>query len=158
MTGALDYRHVSILWAGPEHAAQLAELHKDLFEQSWDEGSVTNLLRHPGSISFLARLGQPLQTAGFIMGQLAADEAEILSLGVRKEHQRHGIGRKLVEAMVRTARKAEARRLFLEVAESNPAAVALYERIGFAEIGRRKGYYVRSGARPEDALMLALAL
>jgi ribosomal-protein-alanine N-acetyltransferase len=158
MTGEVDYRHVSILWAGPEHAADLAELHKDLFEQPWDESSVADLLRHPGSISFLARLGQPLQTAGFIMGQLAADEAEILSLGVRKDRQRHGIGRKLVEAMVRTARKAEARRLFLEVAESNPAAIALYKGVGFAEIGRRKGYYARAGAPPEDALMLALAL
>ncbi len=158
MTDAVDYRHVSILWAGPEHAADLAGLHKDLFEQPWDESSVADLLRHPGSISFLARLGQPLQTAGFIMGQLAADEAEILSLGVRKDRQRHGIGRKLVEAMVRTARKAEARRLFLEVAESNPAAIALYKGVGFAEIGRRKGYYARAGAPPEDALMLALAL
>jgi ribosomal-protein-alanine N-acetyltransferase len=158
MTGEVDYRHVSILWAGPEHAADLAELHKDLFEQPWDESSVANLLRHPGSISFLARVGQPLHTAGFIIGQLAADEAEILSLGVRKDRQRHGIGRRLVEALARGAKKAEVRRLFLEVAESNVAAIALYKGLGFVEVGRRKGYYARTGAPPEDALMLALAL
>jgi ribosomal-protein-alanine N-acetyltransferase len=158
MTGAADYRHVSILWAGPEHAADLAELHKDLFEQPWDEDSVAGLLRHPGSISFLARLGRPLQTAGFIIGQIAADEAEILSLGVRKDRQRHGIGRRLVEALARAAKNAEVRRVFLEVAEGNSAAIALYKGLGFVEVGRRKGYYARAGTPPEDALMLALAL
>jgi ribosomal-protein-alanine N-acetyltransferase len=158
MTGPVDYRHVSILWAEPEHAADLARLHGELFDQPWDEGSIAQLLRHPGSIAFLARLGGPPHAAGFIMSQLAADEAEILSLGVRKDHQRNGIGRRLVEAMARAARKAEARRLFLEVAGSNLAAIALYKGLGFAEIGRRKGYYVRPGAPPEDALMLALAL
>jgi ribosomal-protein-alanine N-acetyltransferase len=60
--------------------------------------------------------------------------------------------------LARAARKAEARRLFLEVAESNGAAIALYKQTGFADVGRRKAYYVRAGAPPEDALMLALEL
>jgi [ribosomal protein S18]-alanine N-acetyltransferase len=158
MTAALDYRHVSLLWAGPEHAAEIAELHAGLFEAPWSLDSVDRLLKHPGSTSFLARLQGPGPAAGFIMGQLAADEAEILSLGVRRDHQRHGVGRRLVEALGRAARKAEARRLFLEVGQNNAAALALYKGLGFAETGRRKGYYQRSGAVAEDALTLALAL
>jgi len=157
MTAPVDYRHVSILWAGPEHAAELAQLHGGLFEPAWGTDSIERLLRHPGSTSFLARLAEP-QAAGFIMSQLAADEAEILTLGVRKDRQRHGIGRKLVEAMARAARKAEARRLFLEVGQSNGAAIALYKGLGFQEVGRRKGYYERPGASPEDALTLTMPL
>jgi ribosomal-protein-alanine N-acetyltransferase len=155
---ATDYRHVSILWAPPEHAQELADLHAGLFEAPWDAAAFTKLLGHPGSTAFLARLGAPPRTAGFILGQLAADEAEILTLGVGKDHQRHGIGSRLVEALARAAEKAEARRLFLEVAEDNAAAVALYKRLGFHEIGRRKAYYVRSGRPASDALNLALEL
>lgn len=155
---AIDYKHVSILWAAPEHAEELAKLHAGLFETPWDAAAFHNLLSHPGSTAFLARVGTPPQTAGFILGQLAADEAEILTLGVGKDCQRHGIGRRLVEALGRAAKKAEARRLFLEVAEDNGAALMLYKKLGFREVGRRKGYYERAGAPPEDALTLALAL
>jgi [ribosomal protein S18]-alanine N-acetyltransferase len=158
MTSVIDYRHVSILWASPENAGELAQLHAGLFEEAWDADAFARLLTHPGSTSFLARVGQPAQTAGFIVSQLAADEAEILTLGVCRDLQRHGIGRRLVEAMGRAAKKAEVRRLFLEVGERNAAALALYTGLGFREVGRRKGYYEHPGAAPEDALVLALAL
>jgi [ribosomal protein S18]-alanine N-acetyltransferase len=95
---------------------------------------------------------------GFVVGQLAADEAEILSLGVRADRQRHGIGRKLVEALARAVKKAEARRLFLEVGAGNTSALGLYRSLGFQEVGRRKGYYQHLGGSAEDALTLALNL
>jgi len=158
MTDAIDYRHVSILWASPEHAAELAGLHRGLFPTPWDAASFETLLAHPASTAFLARVGQPAQTVGFVLAQIAADEAEILTLGVRADRQRHGIGRRLVEALARAAEKAEVGRLFLEVAESNAAARALYGRLGFAEVGRRQGYYQHPAAAPEDALQLALPL
>ena len=158
MSKPVDYRHVSMLWAAPEHAAELAQLHATLFPDAWDAASFERLLGHPGSTAFLARVGQPAGLAGFIVGQVAADEAEILSLGVHEDHQRHGIALRLVEALGRAAKKAEARRLHLEVGQSNAAALALYQRLGFTETGRRKGYYQRPGAAPEDALTLSLAL
>ena len=153
-----DYKHVSILWAAPEHAENLAELHAGLFDARWDAAAFAKLLSHPGSTAFLARVGAPSRTVGFILGQLAADEAEILTLGVGKDSQRHGIGRRLVEAVARAAKKAEARRLYLEVAADNIAALVLYKKLGFQEAGRRKAYYQRAGAPAEDALTLALTL
>ncbi|MGL1148090.1 GNAT family N-acetyltransferase, partial [Vibrio parahaemolyticus] len=66
------------------------------------------LLSHPGSIAFLARIASPQpQVVGFVLAQMAADEAEILTLGVTPAHQRHGLGMKLVEAICRAARKSE---------------------------------------------------
>jgi [ribosomal protein S18]-alanine N-acetyltransferase len=154
----VDYKHTSILWAASEHAEELARLHAGLFEKAWDTAAMHNLLGHPGSTAFLAKVGSPAETVGFVLGQLAADEAEILSLGVRADRQRHGVGRRLVEALGRAAKKAEARRLFLEVGAGNLAAFGLYRALGFKEVGRRKGYYERAGAPAEDALTLALDL
>jgi ribosomal-protein-alanine N-acetyltransferase len=150
--------HISILWAGPEHAGELGRLHAPLFSPAWDAASFKLLLDHPGSTAFVARAGEPLESVGFIVGRLAADEAEILTLGVCNAWQRRGIGRRLAEAFSRAVTKAEARRLHLEVAATNVAALGFYKRLGFEEIGRRKGYYDRPNAPSDDAINLSLAL
>ena len=153
----VDYRHVSILWATPADAAEIAALHAGLFDKAWDAESMAGHLQHPGAASLVARLGTPPRTAGFILARVVADEAEILSLDVNGSDQRHGIARRLVQALIRAARKAEAQRLFLEVGERNAAATALYASLGFQEVGRRKAYYEHAGGS-EDALVLALRL
>jgi [ribosomal protein S18]-alanine N-acetyltransferase len=151
-------KYVSILWANQEHADTLANLHAALFPQAWDAASFHQLLADPGATSFLARAGNPPEMVGFIVGRLVADEAEILTLGVRNEWQRQGIGRQLVEALARAAKKADVHRLYLEVSVSNGPALLLYKRLGFEEAGRRKGYYENRGEPPEDAINLSLAL
>lgn len=157
-TQSVDARYVSLLWAGPERAGEIADLHAQLFSPAWDAKSVTASLEHPGSTSLVALVGNPKQFAGFILGQLVADEAELLSIGVAPELQRRGVGKQLVQALCRAAKRAEARRLYLEVAADNDGAIALYRSLGFAETGRRKGYYVRKSGAPVDALNLALTL
>lgn len=155
----LDPKHVSLLWATPDQAAEIAELHGELFSPAWTEESVRSLLDHPASTAFLAVLGgKPKTTVGFVMAQLAADEAEILSIGVAPAWQRKGIGRRLVEGVARAVRRAEAKTLFLEVAADNDAALELYRRAGFLGTGLRRGYYERPGQAPVDAVTLALRL
>ena len=84
------------------------------------------------------------------MARVAADEAEILSLGVELAARRAGLGAALVAQAARGAQASGARAMFLEVATGNNAARALYRRLGFREAGRRKAYYAAS----EDALIL----
>ncbi len=153
-----DLKTVSVLWAGVDHAEDLAGCHRTLFTEGWDKAAFEGLLSHPTSTSLIARHGNPQETIGFIVGRLAADEAEILSFGVVKDWQRHGVGRRLIEGMARAAKRAEAKRMFLEVAGDNLPALVLYSRMGFKEVGRRAGYYVRSGQPAVDALILSLAL
>jgi Fur family ferric uptake transcriptional regulator len=89
---------------------------------------------------------------------VVVDEAEILTLGVAQERRRIGIAARLIDTLCRVASRRGARHLHLEVAESNDAARALYAGLGFQELGRRRGYYERDGAPPEDALNLRLSL
>lgn len=151
-----NLKYVSLLWASQDRAAEVAALHARVFDPSWDEEAIRNLLDHPASTAFLAFDGQSKSVAGFIMAHIAADEAELLSIGVAPEWQRMGLGRRLIEGLARAAKRAEARRLFLEVAEDNTAALALYRSSGFKEAGRRKGYYKRSDGTSADALNMAL--
>jgi ribosomal-protein-alanine N-acetyltransferase len=64
----------------------------------------------------------------------------------------------MAEGLVRAARRAEVKRLFLEVAADNDAAITLYEGLGFKIAGARKAYYQRKGSANVDAVILALDL
>ncbi len=153
-----DPKYVSLLWAGVERADEIAALHGALFDPAWNAEAARRLLDHPASTAFVAMAGEPRAPVGFILGQLAADEAEILSIGVAPGWQRLGLGQRLVEGLARAVSRAEARRLFLEVAEDNAAAIGLYGKLGFSEAGRRRSYYQRSSGEAADALVMALQL
>lgn len=87
----------------------------------------------------------------------AAGEAELLNIGVAQAEQGKGLGRAMLDGMLETARDRHLRRVFLEVSASNVAAIALYLRAGFGEIGVRHNYY-RNPQGNEDALMMACDL
>ncbi|MCL7421032.1 MAG: ribosomal protein S18-alanine N-acetyltransferase [Methylobacter sp.] len=93
---------------------------------------------------------------GYCIASIAVGEAHVLNICVDPAEQGQGIGRKLLENLIETAR-GRAETVFLEVRPSNTVAIALYENLGFNEIGIRKDYYPAENGR-EDALMLALEL
>ena len=93
--------------------------------------------------------------AGAVAAREAAGEAEILNLAVAPAWRRRGIGRRLMETVLEWTVSAGVRRVFLEVRESNGGARAFYLRLGFAEAGRRRGYYQHPA---EDALVLSRTL
>jgi tRNA threonylcarbamoyladenosine biosynthesis protein TsaB len=91
---------------------------------------------------------------GYAILMPCVGEAELLNIGVAKTAQRKGLGRALLKEMLATASNKNMKRVFLEVRPSNLAAIALYRRAGFAEIGVRHNYY-RNGAGSEDAIVMA---
>ncbi len=129
--------------------AALAALHAEAFDAPWDAASLSALLTSPGVFAVA-------EEDGFILIRVVADEAEILTLAVRPAARRGGLGGRLVAAAVVRAAALGAERMFLEVAEDNVAARALYARAGFNEAGRRRGYYARADGSREDALVLTL--
>lgn len=91
---------------------------------------------------------------GFALSRVIADEAELLTLATDPDHRRLGIASRVLAGVERQVQAAGAERQFLEVAEDNPAARALYDRAGYRQTGRRAGYYARHGGTPVDALIL----
>lgn len=94
---------------------------------------------------------------GYSIVSIAVGEAHILNINVHPDVQKQGIGRKMLTNLIDVARKKQAETVFLEVRPSNLGAIALYDSMGFNEIGIRKGYYPAENGR-EDAIMLALEL
>ena len=132
-------------------AQGLAELHADVFDPPWSAAAFADLLGQAGVVV-------EGEAGGFILIRVVADEAEILTLGVRPEARRRGLGGRLVQSASNRALEQGATRLFLEVAEDNAAARALYAGLGFAVAGRRRGYYPRAEGSAVDALLLVLDL
>ena len=95
------------------------------------------------------------QLAGLMAWREAAREAEILNVAVASALQRKGVGSELMGATLREAAAKGVGKVFLEVRESNAGAREFYMKLGFAETGRRRGYY-RDPA--EDALLFSLTL
>jgi ribosomal-protein-alanine N-acetyltransferase len=147
-----------IVRATPAEADALANLHARVFEAAWDAGAFARLLQHPGAVAFIARRATAPDAVGFILGRLAADEAEILSLGVLSARRRQGVATRLVAALSDAARRAAARKIYLEVAADNGDAARLYAGLGFAEVGRRAAYYRSPTSSAQDALLLCLRL
>jgi ribosomal-protein-alanine N-acetyltransferase len=132
-------------------AERLAGIHAAAFPAPWDAAALAGLLTQAGVFA----VEQP---DGFILLRTVADEAEILTLAVHPKARRRGLGARLVREGVADAAARGASRLFLEVADDNAAALALYARAGFSEAGRRPGYYARPDGGRQDALILALNL
>lgn len=138
----------------PRDAAALAGLHAEDFSRPWSVLEFETLIAQPVNFGFKALAAGAPAPDGFVLARLAAGEAEILTVAVARAARRHGLGRGLMEAVLRTLHAQRAEALFLEVDETNAPALALYRRLGFREVGRREGYYQgRSGARTGALVM-----
>ena len=126
----------------------LAALHAQAFAAPWSAREFADLLSQPGVLAIQ-------EPDGFILIRVVLDEAEILTLAVIPKARRLGLGRRLVEEGAVVATQAGAARLFLEVAEDNTPARALYDRAGFRQIGRRKAYYTQANGSRTDAVVMS---
>jgi len=122
------------------------------FGEAWTASQCAGLLPMPGVWLTLARDRD--RAVGFALARAIADEAELLLLAVRATVQGRGTGRRLLDHFEAAARGRGAARLHLEVREGNHA-FSLYERAGFALVGRRRNYYSGHGGVSYDALTLA---
>jgi len=134
-----------------DYADVLAQMHAAAFKDPWDAAAFKSLVTAQGAFALAA-------DGGFILVRVTVDEAEILTLAVKPEARRQGLGRRLVEAGADRARGRGAAKLFLEVAADNDAATGLYRGLGFKSLGRRRGYYKRLEGPAVDALVLCKAL
>ena len=134
----------------PEHLAQIAALEVACFSDPWPESVLVHELQNPLSLWLCAVDGDTV--AGYIGSQTVLGESDMMNIAVHPDYRRRGIGRALVLALCAAVKKHMiASALTLEVRDSNVPAIALYESLGFAQIGLRKNYYQHP---KEDARIL----
>lgn len=121
------------------HVAQIAELEKLCFSAPWSESSVASELNNPLSLWLVAIDGAAV--AGYIGSQRVDWEADVMNVAVHPDCRRRGIARKLVTALVSALAQNGVTSLTLEVRQSNIPAIALYEQLGFVQVGLRPNYY-----------------
>lgn len=134
----------SCVAAHPRDAAAIAALHAASFRRGWDEDEVYRLLVDRAVVAH--RLVIRRATIGFIMSRMAADEAEILSVGIAPARRGRGLSRLLLDFHLRNLAGRGVRNVFLEVDEHNEPARRLYRGAGFDEVGRRQSYYENGAA------------
>lgn len=127
----------------------LAETHARAFSEvrSWTTDEFASLLADPGVCAFGS-------AESFVLARFVADEAEVLTLATRPDLRRRGLAREALSRCEAAARACGISEVFLEVAEDNTAARALYEATGYLLLGRRPDYYRRTDGPPAAALML----
>ncbi len=118
----------------------LCALERAVFPTFWSEKALRELLSDPKYLVLLHRdeLGAPI---AYLIGWTVGDEAELARIGVLPEFRGRGVARKLLDEGLEIWRKRGAARVWLEVRESNAAALGLYESRGFQVVGKRAGYY-----------------
>ena len=136
-----------------DDASALAALHATCFEDAWSTAAMIEVLRAPDTFGFITTI-DALPPLGLALGRVSADEAELLTIAVDGAWRRYGLARALIDAVVEAARTRGARQLFLEVAEDNIGARALYEGKSFHSVGRRRAYYARADGSAIDALTM----
>jgi [ribosomal protein S18]-alanine N-acetyltransferase len=121
------------------NAAAIAAVHAASFQRGWSEDEVHRLLIDRNVIAHRSTIGRTL--TAFILSRLVEDEAEILSVAVAPRWRSRGLSRSLLTVHLRQLAGRSARTVFLEVAANNIAALRLYRRAGFYEVGERPLYY-----------------
>ena len=129
-------------------AREMARVHAESFAPPFGTGGwdALEMATHTGRDLCLG-IEQDDTFACFVIVSIAADQAEILTIATAKAARRKGLGRALLDHVTTKLRAQGTTELFLEVAEDNLSALALYRTAGFQPIGRRPGYYRRAGGR-----------
>ena len=122
----------------------------------WSRGNFVDSLAagHPACVL----LGVDEAMLGYFVAMRGVDEMHLLNITIAPAVQSRGHARFLIDALIALCRSSGAQELWLEVRASNVRARAIYERLGFAQVGVRKGYYPAPFGRREDAVVMSVKL
>jgi len=129
---------------------EVLRIEQQVHAHPWTRGNFTDAL---GSGSVCKVFEDGAEILGYAVLMPALDEIELLDISIAAQHQRKGLGRKLLTEIMAMAHGMNMRRMLLEVRPSNAAALSLYRAAGFGQIGLRRGYYPSDNGR-EDAIVM----
>lgn len=133
------------------HLEGVLSIERACFERPWSEQTFTDAL-YNDAVSLIAAQGEDGTVLGYAEVRVILDEGTLERIAVAPRYRRQGIAEALLDAYIQYGREHLAF-LTLEVRAGNAPAIALYEKLGFREVGRRKNYY---RAEHEDALLMTV--
>ncbi len=137
-----------------EAAEACAAIHRTGFAHPWSAGEFADLIASPTTLASAALDPATGRLRGFALSRLAADEAEVLTIAVDPALRGRGVGAGLLREHLARSALSMARAIFLEVDPDNVAAIALYRRFGFRDVGRREGYYRLKDGQSASAIVM----
>lgn len=140
--------------AQPRDADAVATLHSRSFYRGWPRQDIEAYLLDNDTPTLVA-CDARRNIAGFAMLRILGDDVELMTIAVDRKFQGKGVGEALMKACFEDLMMTPVRRMVLEVAADNPAAIRLYNKLGFTRIGERQGYYARPDGQPATALVMA---
>lgn len=124
---------------GIDDLEQAVSIEEMLFSAPWTINGFFSLLVREDALFLVAEDNGEI--VGFCGAFMVVDQGDVVNVGVRPDRQRQGIGKRLMQALIRKAGEKGVSSLYLEVRVSNREAIRLYESLGFKQVGLRKGYY-----------------
>ena len=134
---------------------RVREIEKLAYQFPWSRQIINDCMK-AGYSCWVAESADQVEGYGVLM--IAAGESHILNVCVNPGIHKQGLGQHIVKHLLGVARDQQAETVYLEVRPTNEAAYILYSKLGFNEVGQRKGYYPAKGGKREDALIMALSL
>ena len=132
----------------------MARIERDSFSAPWSADEITRDVTAGGNVYVAVALADE-ERAGYAEIRMIAGEGQIYNIAIAPEFRREGIGEALLQHLIDKADADGCKLVTLEVRSGNEAAMELYKKLGFREVGRRKGYYAKGG---EDAVLMDLDL
>ena len=136
---------------GERHLDELQAIEQRAYSHPWSQAIMRDTFRAGTPCTGLLDEAGHIAAYAFVL--TAVGEAQVLNITVQPERQGQGLGRRLMQHILDSARQQGCTQVLLEVRRSNKPARLLYESLGFATLGVRKGYYPQHEGR-EDALVL----
>jgi ribosomal-protein-alanine N-acetyltransferase len=135
-------------------AETIARLHAEGFYRGWAREEFAAYIAGEGTPVYVA-CDSKRRIAGFAMLRHLGEEVELITIAVDRKWRNKGVGLMLMRALFERLLMSPAKRMLLEVATDNVAALKLYGKLGFVKVGERKGYYPRPDGTPATAIVMA---
>lgn len=128
------------------------DIEPTIYSHPWTRGNFVDSLQAGHHAWVMMREEEVI---GYAVMMIVLDEAQLLNLSVAQPYQKQGLGSALLNHVMTQTKALDVRYMFLEVRASNVSAITLYQKVGFAEVSVRKGYYPLAQGR-EDAIIMRL--
>jgi len=145
---------ISIRQAKLYDVPAMARIERDSFDAPWSADEISRDVTAGGNVYVAVAMAGD-ERAGYGEIRTVAGEAQVYNIAIAPEFRREGIGEALLRHLIDKADEDGCSLVTLEVRSSNAAAMELYKKLGFHEVGRRRGYYAKGG---EDAVLMDLDL